>query len=117
MVVRHPHLKSGAGVAKVLGSQDGGFLADEQSSLRDFTVNNLDSRVFLSSGRTYAVGVAADVVRADRQVCDLQALDAVDVQALVDNTTVLGELVALPWRHAASSEAVPGGLNMALHWQ
>jgi hypothetical protein len=66
------------------------------------------------SRETYAESVAADVVRADRQVADLQALDTVDVQALVKNT-VLDDRVAALGCHAAGSERVPGGLDMAFH--
>ena len=44
--------------------------------------------------------VAADVVGADRKVSDLEALDVVDVQALIEHT-VLDDAVALLRGHRA----------------
>lgn len=81
MVFWHTHLQGAAAVAQVLGGEDGALLADEQSG---------------------GVGVAADVVGADGQVGDLEALDAVHVEALVEDT-VLDDRVALAGSHGASS--------------
>lgn len=63
---------------------------------------------------TYREGVAADVVGADREIRDLQVLDAMDVQSRVQDT-MLDNTVALPWSHAASAEGVPGSLAVTLH--
>lgn len=89
MVFRHTHVESATSVAQVLGGQDGALLADEQRG---------------------AVGVAADVVGADGQVGDLEVLDAVHVEALVENT-VLDDAVALLWCHGASAYL------RLVHWQ
>ena len=92
MVLRDLHVESAATVSQVLGGQNGALLTDEQRS---------------------AVGVAADVIGADRQIGDLQALDTVDVEALV-KYTVLDDAVALLGCHGARAERVPGGLDVAL---
>lgn len=81
MVFGHTHLQGTAAVAQVLGGEDGALLADEQGG---------------------GVGVAADVVGADGQVGDLEALDAVHVEALVEDT-VLDDRVALAGSHGAGS--------------
>lgn len=57
--------------------------------------------------------LTSNVVRADRKISNLEALDAVDVQALVEHT-VLDDAVALLGRHGAGSQAVPGALDVAL---
>lgn len=92
MICGHGHVESVARVAEILSHEHGGLLANEEG------------------GR---VGVAADVVRADGEVGDLETLDAVDVESLVEHA-VLDDAVALPGRHGAGSEAVPGGLDVAL---
>lgn len=92
VVFRHSHVQSTATVSQVLGGQHRALLADEQRS---------------------AVGVAADVVGADGQIGNLQALDAVDVEALVEHT-VLDDAVALLRGHGARAQGVPGGLDVAL---
>ena len=92
MVVRDLHVESGARVAQVFAHEDSALLADEKS------------------GR---VGIAADVIRADGQIGDLEVLGTVDVEALVEHT-VLDDRVALLGRHAAGSERVPCRLEEAL---
>ena len=92
MVLRNLHVQSAATVSQVFGRQHGALLTDEQCS---------------------AVGVAADVVGADGQIGDLQALDAVHVQALVEHT-VLDDAVTLLRGHGARAEGVPGGLDVTL---
>ena len=92
MVLRNLHVESAATVSQVFGRQHRALLTDEQRS---------------------AVSVAADVVGADGQIGDLQALDAVDVETLVEYT-VLDDAVALLGRHGARAERVPGGLDVAL---
>lgn len=77
MVIRHLHVKRRTTVAQVLTSQDSALLTNEQRS---------------------RVGVAADIVGADGQVSNLEALDAVDIEALVQDT-VLDDAVAVPGRH------------------
>lgn len=62
---------------------------------------------------SYRERVAADVVRADRKIRDLQVLDAVHIEPLVQDT-VLDDAVALAWSNAARAQRVPGGLDMAL---
>ena len=92
MVLGDLHVQSAATVSQVFGGQHGALLADQQRS---------------------AVGVAADVVGADGQIGDLQALDAVHVEALVEHT-VLDNAVALSGSHGARAQRVPGGLDVAL---
>ena len=43
-------------------------------------------------------GRTCDVVGTDGQVCHLQALGAVDIQARIQHS-VLNDLVAFPWSH------------------
>jgi hypothetical protein len=85
------HVESAAAVAQVLTRKHGALLSNEERS---------------------RVCVATDVVGADGQVGDLEALDAVDIQALVKNT-VLDDGVAVPGSHGAGTERVPGGLDVA----
>jgi hypothetical protein len=59
------------------------------------------------------VSVTADIVRAERQVRNLQALDAVDVKALVEHT-VFDDTVTLLRGHGARAEGVPGSLDVTL---
>jgi hypothetical protein len=92
VVLGNLHVESAATVSQVLGGQHGALLTDEQCS---------------------AVGVAADIVGTDRQIGDLQALDAVNVEALVEHT-VLHDAVALLGCHRARAERVPGRLDVAL---
>lgn len=91
MVLRHLHVKSGATVSKILARKHSALLANEERS---------------------AVSVAADVVGADGQISNLEALDAVDVEALVEHT-VLDDGVAVPGGHGARAEGVPGGFDVA----
>jgi hypothetical protein len=63
--------------------------------------------------RVRRIGVTSDIVRANGQVRNLQALDAVDVEALVEHT-VLDDAVALLGGHGARAERVPGSLDVAL---
>ena len=64
--------------------------------------------------RTYRKSVAADIVGADRQIGHLQILDAVDVESLVQDT-VLDNLVAFSWSHAAGTKRMPRGLAVPLY--
>jgi hypothetical protein len=59
------------------------------------------------------IGVTSDIVRANGQVRNLQALDAVHVEALIEHT-VLDDGVTLLGGHGARAERVPGGLDVAL---
>lgn len=93
MILRHFHIEIRTGVSNVLGSEDGAFLADQQ-------------------GRTERI--AANIVRANGQVAYFEALDTVDVQALVYHS-VLDDGIAFARSHAACSQAVPGCFDMALH--
>jgi hypothetical protein len=63
--------------------------------------------------RVRRIGVTSDIVRANGQVRNLQALDAVDVEALVEHT-VLDDAVTLLGGHGARAERVPGSLDVAL---
>ena len=67
MVIRHLHVESAATVSKILSSEHSALLANEQRS---------------------RVRVAADVVGADGEIGDLEALDAVDVETLVQDTVL-----------------------------
>lgn len=58
--------------------------------------------------------VAAHVVRTDRQVRDLQSLDAMHVEPLVKHAAVFCDRAALARSHAACPEGVPGGFDVAL---
>lgn len=91
MVSWHLHIKRRATVAQVLSSQDSALLTNEQRS---------------------RVRVAADVVGADGQVSDLEALDAVHVEAFVQHA-VLDNAVTVLGRHRAGAEGVPGGFDVA----
>lgn len=62
MVSRHLHIERGTTVAKILSSKDSTLLTNEQRS---------------------RVRVAANIVRADGQVSNLEALDTVNIEALV----------------------------------
>ena len=92
MVLRNAHVQSAAAVAQVFGSEHGTLLANQECS---------------------TIGVTSDIVRADGQIGDLQALDAVHVEALVQNT-VLDDAVTLLGGHRARAERVPGSLDVAL---
>ena len=63
---------------------------------------------------TYREGVAANIVRADGQVGDLEVLDAVDVQSRIQDT-VLDNAVALSRSHGAGAQAVPCGFAVSLN--
>ena len=91
MVSRHLHIKCGTTVAKVFSSENSTFLTNEQC------------------GR---VRVATNVVRADGQVSNLEALDAVNVEAFVEHA-VLDNAVAVLGRHGACAQGVPGGFDVA----
>tara|TARA_R110002003_G_scaffold63_6_gene5835 strand:- start:8761 stop:9063 length:303 start_codon:yes stop_codon:yes gene_type:complete len=91
MVLRYLHVERRAAVAKILASKDSTLLANEKRS---------------------AVRVAADVIGADGQIGDLEAFDAVDVEALIEDA-VLDDGVAVLRSHGARAERVPGGLNVA----
>jgi hypothetical protein len=62
---------------------------------------------------TYREGVAADVVRADREIRDLQVLNAMDIQSLIQDT-MLDNAVALSRAHRACAQAVPSSLRVSL---
>jgi hypothetical protein len=53
------------------------------------------------------------IVRADRQVRDLQALDAVDIETLVEDT-VLHNLIAILGSHTTGTKRVPSGFCVPL---
>lgn len=91
MVIRNLHIQRSTRVAQVLTRQDSTLLANQQRS---------------------TVRVAAHVIGTDGQVSDLEALDAVHVQALVEYT-VLDDRVAVARRHGARAERVPGGFDVA----
>ena len=67
MVIRHLHVESATTVSKILSSEHSALLANEERS---------------------RVRVAADVVGADGEIGDLEALDAVDVETLVQDTVL-----------------------------
>ena len=79
---RHLHLQRIATVAQVLSHKHGSFLANEQSR---------------------AVGVAADIIGADREISAFEAFDAVDVEAGVEDA-VFHDGVAFFGGHAAGTE-------------
>lgn len=79
---RHLHLQRVSTIPKVLSDNHGGFLANQQSR---------------------AVSVAADVVRADGQVGAFEALDAVHVQARIEDA-VFDDGVAFAGGHGAGAE-------------
>jgi len=91
MVSGDLHVQSTTTVSKILSCQHSALLANQERS---------------------RVRIAADVVGADGQVGDLEALDAVDVQALIEHT-VLDDGVAVPGSHGARSKRVPCSLNVA----
>lgn len=91
MIRRHLHIQRPPRVPEILCRQHSALLADKQRR---------------------AVRVAADVIRADGQIRDFQPLDAVHVEALVEDA-VLDDRVALAGRHGARAQAVPGGFYVA----
>jgi hypothetical protein len=91
MVLWNLHIQRLARVSEILARQHGALLANQQRS---------------------AVRVAADVVRADGQVRDLEALDAVDVEALVEDA-VFDNRVAVARGHGARAEGVPCCFDVA----
>ena len=93
MISRHLHLQRSSTVAEILSSKHSTLLTDQQSC---------------------AESVAANVVWADTQIRDLQALNTVDIQTLVKHT-MLHDIVALPWCHRARSQRVPGRLTVPLY--
>ena len=62
--------------------------------------------------KTHAESVAAHIVRADRQVANLEALNSMNIEALINNTSMGCNGVTLSWRHAARAKAVPGCLDV-----
>ena len=92
MILRNPHVESTAAIPEVLSSEDSTLLTNQQRS---------------------AVGVAANIVWADGQIGDLEALDSMDVKTLVEHA-VLDDAVAFFRSHGASAQGVPGGLDVTL---
>lgn len=92
LVSRDLHLESLTRVSKIFSNEHSSLLANEKSS---------------------RVCVAANVVGADGKISNLEALDTVHVESLIKNT-VLDDAVTLLGCHGAGSEAVPGGLCVAL---
>lgn len=107
------HVQIGPRVAKVFCDQHCALLTNKKSSLFVQKVSILIS-VYgpTRSTGTYAESVAAHVVRADRQVANLEALDAVNIETLIHDTTVRCDGVAFPWCHATCSKTVPSSLNV-----
>ena len=91
MILRNLHVERTTRVSKILARQDSALFANEQRG---------------------AVRVAADVVGADGQVSDLEALDAVDIKALIEDA-VLDDGVTLARRHGARTEGVPCSFDVA----
>jgi hypothetical protein len=91
MVLRHLHIQSRTTVSKILTRQHGALLANQQRS---------------------TVRVAAHVVGANGQVSDLEALDAMDVEAVVEDA-VLDDGVTFAGSHGACSEGVPCCFDVA----
>lgn len=79
---RHLHLQRIATIAWILCNKHSRLFADQQRS---------------------ATSIATDVIRADRQVSALEALDAMDVEARVEDA-VFDDGVALFRRHTACAE-------------
>ena len=71
-------------------------------------------RPFCIGVSTYRESVAADVVRADRQVRHLEVLHAVNIGSLVQDT-VLDDLVAFLGTHTTGTKRMPGSLAVTLH--
>jgi hypothetical protein len=91
MILRHLHIQRLTTIPKILARQHRTLLANQQRR---------------------AVRVAPNIVRANRQVRDLEALDAVHVEALVEHA-VLDNRVAFARGHAARAEGVPCGFDVA----
>jgi hypothetical protein len=91
MVLWHLHIQSRTTVSKILTRQHGALLANQQRS---------------------AVRVAANIVGTDGQVSDLETLDAVDVEALIQDA-VLDDGVAFARSHGTCSEGMPCCLDVA----
>jgi hypothetical protein len=54
--------------------------------------------MFSMSEKEVRTSVAPDIVRADRQISNLEILDAVDIEALIEHT-MLDDAVTLLWSH------------------
>jgi hypothetical protein len=63
---------------------------------------------------TYTESVAAHIVGADRKITNLEPLHSVDIQTLVNNTSMWCDGASLAWRHAASAQRVPSCLDVTL---
>lgn len=79
---RHLHLQRITTIPQILGYKHSRLLANQERR---------------------AISVAADIIRADGQVSDFEALDAMDVEARVEDT-VLDDAVAFFGCHAAGAE-------------
>jgi hypothetical protein len=91
IIIRHLHIERTSTVPQILTRQHRTLLTNKQCS---------------------AVRVAAHIIRTDRQISYLEALDAMHIQALVEHA-VLDDRVAFARGHGARAEGVPCGLDMA----
>ena len=98
MVWRHFHLQILARIPQILGSQHRAFLANEQGSLWEHVSLVHNDR--WGRSRTYAEGVATNVVWADGKVRDLEVLHPVHIQTFIQNT-MFDDRIAFFGRHAA----------------
>lgn len=92
MIVRHLHIERRSRIPKILSRKHRALLANKQCS---------------------TICIAVHIIRADRQIRDLEALDAMHVEALVNNA-VLDDGVSVARGDGARAERVPGRLNVAL---
>jgi hypothetical protein len=94
--VTYLHLKILATISQVLSNKHSALFTDQQGS----RIYHISKGLQISEKGTLT-SVAADVVRADREIGNLEVLHAVDVEALVEHT-MLDDTVALLWSHRAS---------------
>lgn len=112
MVGRDLHIQIGSRVAQVLRNQHSALFTDKESSLSVIVVSIWQNPREANKRDTHAESVAAHIVRADGQVADFEALDTMNIEALVNNASLWRDGVALSRSHAARAEAVPGCLNV-----
>jgi hypothetical protein len=93
------HVQSPSAVSQVLGHEHGALLTNQEGGGVCFVSHqHVESRTM--SGRELT-SVAANIVRTDGKISDLEILDAVDVKALIEDT-MLNDAVALLGSHGAS---------------
>lgn len=64
--------------------------------------------------QTYTKSITPNIIRTNRQITDLKALNPMDIKTFIDDTAMLDDRVTFSRCHAAGSEGVPGCFDVAL---